>query len=156
MEGATQAVLIALAALAGFTAFFSLILFVLATVGGWGRLAQRYRTDRLFQGTIWKYQFGFMGGVRYNGALTVGSGMEGFYLAVLPLLRPFHPPLLIPWSDVSVGQRKQALWMQLVELRLGAGPLASLWVSAALAQQIASAPGAYLRGAETSGLSFRA
>ena len=145
MEGGTQVALIVLAALAGAPAFFSLILFLLSQIGGWGRLAQRYRTDRPYQGTIWKYQFGFLGSVRYNGALTVGSGMEGLYLAVFFPFRPFHPPLLIPWSEVSVGQRKQALWMQLVELRLGFEPLASLWVADALAQKIASAPGAYLR-----------
>ena len=156
MDRGVQVALIALAALGGFAAFFSLILLVLSLVGGWRALAQRYRTDRPYQGAIWKYQFGFLGAVRYNGALTVGSGMEGFYLAVFPLFRPFHPPLLIPWSEVAVGRRKQALWMQLVELRLGPEPVASLWVADALARQIASAPGACLRGAEISGSSSRA
>ena len=145
MEGA-QVALIILAAVAGPPLFFSLILFVLSQVGGWSRLAQRYRSDLAFQGSLWKFQFGFLGAVRYNSALTVGSGMQGLYLATFFLFRPFHPPLLIPWSDVSVGKVKQALWMRLVELQLGPEPVASLWVSETLVQQIASAPGAYLRG----------
>jgi len=137
--------LIVVAALAGFAAFFSLILFVLSALGGWRALASRYRTDRSFQGSLWKYQFGFLGVTRYNGALTVGSGSEGLYLAVLPFLRPFHPPLLIPWHEVALGRRKQTIFQELVEFRLGPEPLASLWLYDSLAQQVASAPGAYLR-----------
>jgi hypothetical protein len=145
MDAQAQAALIVLAALAGVPAFVSLILLLLSKVGGWSALAERYRTDRPFQGSVWKYQFGFLGSVRYNGALTVGSGSEGFYLAVFFFLRPFHPPLLIPWSEVSFGRRKAILFGELVEFRLGPEPVASLWVYEALAQRIASAPGAYLR-----------
>ncbi len=143
--GSAEIALIVLAALAGFAAFFSLILFVLSALGGWRARASRYRMDRPFQGTIWKYQFGFLGLVRYNGALTVGSGSEGLYLAVFPFLRPFHPPLLIPWHEVSLGRRKPTIFQELVEFRLGAEPLASLWLYDSLAQKVASAPGAYMR-----------
>ena len=55
--GTAEVALIVLAAVAGFPAFFSLILFVLSKVGGWSALAERYRMDRPFQGAIWKYQF---------------------------------------------------------------------------------------------------
>jgi len=137
--------LIVLAAVAGVPAFFCLILLVLSKLGGWSALAERYRTDRSFQGTLWNYQFGFLGSTRYNGALTVGSGSEGLYLAVIVFLRPFHPPLLIPWHEVALGGRKSILFGELVEFRLGQEPLASLWLHESLAQKVASAPGAYLR-----------
>lgn len=140
-----EVALIVVAAVAAFPAFFSLILFLLSKVGGWSALATRYRMDRPFQGSIWRFQLGFLGSVRYRGALTVGSGMEGLYLAVFLLFRPFHPPLLIPWSEVSLGRRKKTLFFELVEFRLGPELLASLWLPEALAQQVASAPGAYLR-----------
>jgi hypothetical protein len=143
--GTAEIALIVLAAVAGFPAFFCLILLLLSKLGGWSALAERYRTDRPFQGSLWRFQFGFLGSVRYNGALTVGSGMEGLYLAVLFFLRPFHPPLLIPWGEVSLGRRKKTIFMELVEFRLGPEPVASLWVYDSLAQRIASAPGAYLR-----------
>jgi len=143
--GSAEVALIVLATVAGVPAFFSFILFLLSKVGGWSALADRYRTDRPFQGSLWKYQFGFLGLTRYNGALTVGSGSEGLYLAVLFFLRPFHPPLMIPWSEVALGRRKKTLFQELVEFRLGPEPLASLWLYDSLAQQIASAPGAYLR-----------
>jgi hypothetical protein len=143
--GTAEATLIVLAAAAGVPAFFALILFLLAKTGGWGALASRYRMDRPFQGTLWRFQYGFLGSVRYKGALTVGSGTEGLYLAVLFFFRPFHPPLLIPWPEVSLDRRKKTLFLDLVEFRLGPEPLASLWLPDALAQQVASAPGAYLR-----------
>src|SRR5574341_401922 len=143
--GSAEIALIVLAALAGVPAFFCLILFVLSKLGGWSALAERYRTDRPFQGTLWNFQFGFLGSVRYNGALTVGSGSEGLYLAVFPFLRPFHPPLLIPWHEVALGRRKKTIFQELVEFRLGPEPLASLWLYDSLVQKVASAPGAYLR-----------
>ncbi len=143
--GSAEIALIVLAALAGAPAFFCLILFILSALGGWRALSSRYRMDRPFQGTTWKYQFGFLGLVRYNGALTVGSGSEGLYLGVFPFLRPFHPPLLIPWPEVSLGRRRKTIFQELVEFRLGPEPLASLWLYDSLAQKVASAPGAYLR-----------
>jgi hypothetical protein len=144
MQGA-EAALIVLASLAGVPAFFAIILFTLSQVGGWSSLASRYRMDHPFQGTLWRFQYGALGVTQYKSALTVGSGTEGLYLAVFFFFRPFHPPLLIPWSEVSLGRRKKTLFMELVEFRLGPEPLASLWLPDALAQQVASAPGAYLR-----------
>jgi len=40
---------------------------------------------------------------------------------------------------------KAILFGELVEFRQGQEPLASLWLPHSLAQQVASAPGAYLR-----------
>jgi hypothetical protein len=50
-----------------------------------------------------------MGVVRYNGALTVGVNAAGMYLAMLPLFRLGHPPLFIPWSDITVSSTRRFL-----------------------------------------------
>ena len=39
--------------------------------------------------------------VGYKGALKVGTAPQGLYLAVWPILRLGHPPLLIPWAEIS-------------------------------------------------------
>ena len=46
---------------------------------------------------------------RYNGVLTVGVNPAGLYLAVMPLFRPGHPPLFIPWPDVTVGSEQRVV-----------------------------------------------
>jgi hypothetical protein len=46
----------------------------------------------------------------YNNCLTVGSNPEGLYLAVLFLFRVGHPPLFVPWQDISVMTGKLLLW----------------------------------------------
>ena len=128
-----------------------LILLVLSKLGGWSALARRYRHDEPYYGIVWTYQYGSLGAIHYKGVLTVGSGREGLYLAVSFLFRLFHPPLLIPWPEVSVGGREQTSLKDLVEFRLGPDPLASLRVPTALAQGIANAPGAYLYGSIPTG-----
>jgi hypothetical protein len=76
---------------------------LLAWIGGWSRLAQDYRSYDDFGGALWRFQYGWFGGVRYKGVLTFGTDAKGLYLSVLVLFRPGHPPLLVPWRDLSIA-----------------------------------------------------
>jgi hypothetical protein len=42
----------------------------------------------------------------YGNCLTVGASPDGFYLAISPLFRFRHPPLLIPWTEVEITRRR--------------------------------------------------
>jgi hypothetical protein len=42
----------------------------------------------------------------YNNVLTLGANQEGLYLASMFLFRFMHPPLLVPWSEISVRSKK--------------------------------------------------
>jgi len=57
----------------------------------------------------------------YNNCITVGAHHEGLYLAVLFLFRPGHPPLFIPWRDVSVIE-KRIFFRRVSELRFSRSP----------------------------------
>jgi hypothetical protein len=69
---------------------------------GWRALARRYRAAKQRCGTRFPMQSGRVGAVNYRRCLTVGVSDAGLYLAVLFYLRIGHPPLLIPWSDLTV------------------------------------------------------
>lgn len=85
------------------------VCFLLAFIGGWSRLAEAYQTQTEFVGKKWYFQSGRLGLTNYNGVLTLGANYYGLYLAVFPLFRAGHPPLLIPWSDISTAEHQG--WM---------------------------------------------
>jgi hypothetical protein len=85
--------------------------FLIAQFGGWGELSRFYRSANRFEGKRWYFRSGRMRWMtNYNGCLTVGSSPEGLFLAVLFLFRVGHPPLFVPWQDISVRTGKLLLW----------------------------------------------
>jgi hypothetical protein len=93
-----------------------------AWAGGWAELAMHYRNEGPFEGRKWRFSSARFGsGTSYSGMLTVGANRQGLYLAVLPLFRPGHPPLFIPWEDVRKPARR---WYDFfgTPLELGAEP----------------------------------
>jgi len=84
-----------------FVAVWVGIVVLLAHLGGWARLARHYRTFESFGGEPIRFQFGYLGFVRYKGVLTFGVEAKGLYIATLLLFRPAHPPLVVPWGRLS-------------------------------------------------------
>ncbi|WP_021780897.1 hypothetical protein [Myxococcus hansupus] len=100
---------------------FSIASFVQATVSGWRRLAKRYSAGE-FEPDRRKYLvWARVGRVTYQHYITVGGDERGLYLAPLYVLRMFHTPLLIPWSDIQVRTRKLHFFMNVDILDLGEG-----------------------------------
>lgn len=89
------------------------VCFLLARIGGWSRLAEYYQSQVPFTGKKWYFQSCQLGLTNYNGALTVGSNYYGLYLAVLLPFRVGHPPLLIPWSDITTAEYKGLMFRYL-------------------------------------------
>ena len=72
-----------------------------ARTGGWSALAGSYaRSDRP-EGTAFRFGSGNLGLASYRGCLWFVSGVRGLHVSVLFLFRPGHPPLFVPWSDVT-------------------------------------------------------
>jgi hypothetical protein len=74
---------------------------VISAVGGWGALGKEYRADGPAPTGTRSFQSGSFGITRYNGCLRIGHSEAGLFLAIFPLFRPFHPPLLIPWGAIT-------------------------------------------------------
>lgn len=88
-----------------FVAMWVFVLQLIARLGGWSRLAESYQTYTRFEGQLWRFRSGRFGWANYNGCLTLGANHEGLYLAVLPLFRVGHPPLFIPWYDITTTEQ---------------------------------------------------
>jgi hypothetical protein len=102
-----------------FVTLWLLVSALISFIGGWTKLAGTFRLDKPFVGQLWAGQSGQMRWIAgYGNCLTVGCNPEGLYLATMPLFRFMHPPLLIPWSEVCVSQRK-ILFFRFVRLSLG-------------------------------------
>jgi hypothetical protein len=96
-----------------FIAMWVAICFLLAAIGGWSRLVEYYQSQSEFKGKKWHLRSGRLGLISYNNCLTIGSNYYGLYLAVLPLFRVGHPPLLIPWSDITTAEHKGLIFSYL-------------------------------------------
>lgn len=88
-----------------FLALVTVTSFFVALWSGWRLLAERYRCEREFTGERWRFQSGRMrGGCGYNNCLTLGANAEGLYMSVI---LPWHPPLFIPWVEITVREEQQ-------------------------------------------------
>ena len=118
-----------------------IISYVIAHMGGWFRLARFYRFSGEFLGERWRFQSAQMRWkVGYNNCLTVGASPEGLYLSVMFILRFGHPPLLVPWGDISVKVIK-GFFYPVLEFRFQQGPAIPLRVSEKLGQKIRASAG---------------
>ncbi len=114
---------------------------LISHIGGWAALAQNYTAQEPFTGRTWSFQRGQMRWFTgYNNCLTVGADPRGLYLSMFLLLRIGHPPLFIPWHDISYVTGK-IFWTRYVEFRLGPDLNIPLRVSESLAEKLKAAAG---------------
>jgi len=118
-------------------------------IGGWFSLAKVFRTRVPFNGTKWRGQSGQMRWLaNYNRVLTLGTNQEGLYLASMFLFRFMHPPLLVPWSEISVRRRKGWVF-EYVIFTLGHELAIPLRIRVKLAERLRNEAGKYWPVEET-------
>lgn len=107
-------------------------------MSGWHALAQRYRYEQEFVGERWRFRTGRMRwATKYGNILTLGANREGLYLAVLFPFRLGHPPLFIPWSEITVSER-QRWFMAGTQFVLGRETRIPLFVFRSLGDRLAA------------------
>jgi len=77
----------------------------------------------------------------YGNCLTVGANSDGLYLGILFFFRFMHPPLFIPWSEVSISTKRSWLFGQRVTLTLGREIAIRLTIRGRLAGKLKAAAG---------------
>jgi hypothetical protein len=116
------------------------IVLLISRLSGWATLANRFRLSLPFAASKWRWQSARMRfTANYSGCLTVGSDPTGLYLDIFALWKIGHPPLFLPWSEVSVRRRGKILIFGYVELTLGREEQIPFRISAGLADRIRSA-----------------
>jgi hypothetical protein len=104
---------------------------------GWWDLGRVYRATRPFAGPLWRFQSaGLRWNTSYGGIVSIGVTAEGLYLSVLFLFRIAHPPLFIPWYDISAKPKKAWFVIHLVELRFRQVPDVPVYLQRRLADRI--------------------
>src|SRR5436309_12401220 len=80
---------------------------LLSWIGGWRALAGRYRATQRFTGVrFWMKSAGMCWGVSYRSSVYLGANSSCLFLSVFLPFRAGHPPLLIPWSDISFSRER--------------------------------------------------
>lgn len=77
---------------------------------------------------------------RYIAARTSAVEVRGLFLWVFPLIRVAHPPLFIPWREISVTRNK-FLGTRQVKFRLGHELQIPLIIRESLGQKLEAAAG---------------
>ena len=114
---------------------------IISYTGGWNSLAHIFRCREAFSGLQCGWQSGQMRWLaHYRNCLTLGANPQGLYLAVSFPFRLAHPPLLIPWNEISLT-RKRLLFVPMVRFQLGRELSVPLWVREPLANRLSEAAG---------------
>jgi hypothetical protein len=129
-----------IAVAAGFVAFSLVILNFLAIVGGWQRLASCYYASAVPPGERFLFRTANVGSVGYGSCLRFISGPAGLFISVFLLFRPGHPPLFIPWSDVSASATRGWVF-RYVDMRFARDPKVRLRVTRRLGERLLAAGG---------------
>lgn len=126
-----------LIAVAG-VAWWAFVLSLVGALSGWGALARHYRTRGAFDGTRFYLASARIGWSNYGGVLNVGVNAHGLRLSVIFPFRPGHPPLLIPWADVTAEPVKGWVFGYF-DLRFRLAPTVHMRIGHQLGTKIAAA-----------------
>lgn len=122
-----------------FLALWFGISFLLSVFGGWRQLSKHYRSTGLFKGQRFYFQSAAMRlRASYNSVLTFGINIEGLYLSVLFPFRIGHPPLFVPWEDISCTE-KPGRFFGGFELHFAKCPTIPFLISRRLMEKVAEA-----------------
>jgi len=102
-------VLLAAAFVAFFVTLWVFILWLAAWASGWRRLAEHFAATFEFGGEVFSFVSARIGVANYSGALIAGASDQGLYLVPIRIFRPFHRPLLIPWTEIEIDARESAI-----------------------------------------------
>lgn len=102
-----------------FLGMFVLISYFISKMG-WIRLAEKYKAVEGFQGE----RVGFLVSAsvnsgNYSNAIILKYNYEGIYLKTAVMFRAFHPPVLIPWSEIKEVRDRKFFFTKMKELVIG-------------------------------------
>ena len=119
--------------------------YLISFMSGWRNLAQVYRANQPLLGGRWRpWAASMRWGVNYNGLLAVGADSQGMHVSVFFLFRIGHPPLFIPWTDVSATPGR-IRWFKMVRLQFEKYPSTYLLIPLKMAEKLSQAGGLQLQ-----------
>jgi hypothetical protein len=114
---------------------------LISLAGGWAQLSHDFRTRDEPRGPRWRFQSARLRfGVGYNGVLTFAVDPMGLWISIFPLFRVGHPPLFIPWREMT-ATRERAMRSEVLKLRFQRHPSITLTIRGSLARKMEAALG---------------
>ena len=100
-----------------FLLFWLLFNFIVSRLTGWAQMAAHYRNAGGLPEKVWRFQtIGTRWGMGYKGSANVGADSRGLHLSLFFIFRLGHPPLFVPWRDITITE-KQVFKSKELELR---------------------------------------
>jgi hypothetical protein len=122
--------------------------FVVSRIGGWSTLAEYYRYDQPFSGEMIRAQSAVFGRCGYGSCINFGVNQQGLFMVPILLFRTFHPPLFIPWNEISAEPYKRLFVFNAVRMRFERVPHVSLTIYRNLFDRLARSSDGRLQLAE--------
>ena len=104
--------------------WWCLTLLFISHACGWRALAQRHPAGAAPPaGVTYRFRNGRLQpfGGQYRNCLNVTLAREGLYVVPMFLFRPFHRPLLLPWSSVDGTAERRFIGLRSLEVRIRSG-----------------------------------
>jgi len=125
---------------AGFISLWCLNCLFASWQSGWRRLSRRFRAESEFlaetkRGGRYPFELCFRNWLDYTNIVWVAPEEEALYLSVVFPFRIGHPPLRIPWTEISMGKTK-LLWRNYLILSLGNQERIPMRVSERMARKL--------------------
>jgi hypothetical protein len=121
-------------------AFWASTLFLQSSWSGWRTLSRAYPAKDRVEGRVYTWRSARMGLVFYRYCLRFVAGPDGLEVAVHLPFRPGHPPLFIPWRDLSAHATEE-WFMGFVAFRLARHPEIRFLVAPELARDLLAQSG---------------
>jgi hypothetical protein len=120
-----------------FIALWICVCKLISIFGGWKTLSQDYQANSAFDGQkLWLKSATMRRWTNYNNCVNIGANKYGLYLSVLPIFRIGHPPLFIPWTDISTEAANRRLLPDVVKFYFAKQPEVPVILSKKLAAKI--------------------
>jgi hypothetical protein len=121
--------------------FWVAVVWVIAQIAGWPKLAEKYPARQPWNPQCWSLQSALLRGwSQYRSVLRVCADNEGMHLSVMFPFSVAHKPLSIPWHEIT-GQKKTRFFYYGVELRFQQAPKIPMHIRRGLADQLVAASG---------------
>ena len=109
-------------------------------VTGWKKLSLRFRSSSKPLGNV-RTAFSLLDTVRWRFSsrdpfVRIASADDGLYLSKVFFMRPFHPPLRIPWNEVRCSLVTSSGSGAYVDLELGKEEQIPLTIPARMARKL--------------------
>ena len=132
-----------------FVAFWWGTCHLMAETGGWAQAARRYSATTATEATAFRWWQWVRVGTTTYSPLKVEATPTHFCLSPMPLFKPGHPGLRIPWVDIQ-AQAATECGRRIATLRLSKVPTVPIQIPWSLALDLVTASGGAFRGLNTS------